>query len=129
MSRAADDALSAFRRVVAAISSMDADVCSSAAACSVAPCDSDCEPVETSPEIAFTCAVPVRNVPITPTRLRSMAVAIQTPRRAKIAIEITETDTISHFSWLTEASASLASTDTSVRQPRPAYPSAPAEAA
>ena len=37
---------SAFFRVIDAISSIDADVSSSDAACSVAPCDSDCDELD-----------------------------------------------------------------------------------
>ena len=48
---------SAFWRVIDAISSIDAEVSSSDAACSVAPCDSDCAEVDTWPAAeAVPCA-------------------------------------------------------------------------
>jgi hypothetical protein len=49
---------SAFMRVMEAISSIDAEVCSSDAACSVAPCDSDCDALATCDEAVATCCAP-----------------------------------------------------------------------
>jgi hypothetical protein len=45
-------------RVIEAISSIDAEVSSSDAACSVAPCDSDCDDVATWLAADTTCSEP-----------------------------------------------------------------------
>ena len=57
---AADSEFSAFRRVIDAISSIDADVSSSDAACSLAPRDRLCADPATCVEAAATCCAPSR---------------------------------------------------------------------
>ena len=71
-------AFSAFLRVIDAISSIDADVSSSDAACSVAPCDSDCADEATCVAALVTCSLPER-------RLWTMLVSVFTTLRTTYA--------------------------------------------
>ena len=65
MSCAAVPAFSAFLRVMELISSLEAEVSSSEAACSEAPCASCCEEEETCEAALATCSAPSLSSPAT----------------------------------------------------------------
>ena len=68
ISEAALPAWSALRRVIAAICSSDAEVSSSEAACSVAPCDNVCAELATWVAAAVVCPAPSSSASITRSR-------------------------------------------------------------
>ena len=79
-------------RVIDAISSIDADVSSSDAACSVAPCDSDCADVATCVAALVTCSLPERRLATIPLRVvttvRTTYPTAANPRNARTAMLI-----------------------------------------
>ena len=82
-------------RVIEAISSIDAEVCSSEAACSVAPCDSDCDALATCDEAVATCCAPCARSCVA---VRSVVMMPLTTQRTTTArtIDAAKTPMMSH---------------------------------
>src|ERR1700694_2855428 len=82
-SSAAPREFSLFLRAMELISSLDAEVSSSDAACSDDPCASDWLEEETCPAAAATCSAPSESPPTAVTRVRLMVPREQPQRRSQ----------------------------------------------